>query len=113
VTCTFEPHNRSSQHATGRRIGESALHQRVATAAAGNRISVPVQFKRRGWTTGYLHPAIKRTVVRAGPAEVKPLRALHHVPRGQRNRRPWLKTQAALTGTEQEEARSHASQPRL
>ena len=29
---------------------------------------------RRGWATGYLHPAIKRTVVRADPAEVERLR---------------------------------------
>ena len=68
---------------------------------------------RRGWATGYLHPAIKRTVVRADPAEVERLRALHHVPRGQHNRRPWLKNQATLTGTEQEGARSDESQPRL
>jgi len=68
---------------------------------------------RRGWATGYLHPAIKRTVVRADPAEVERLRTLHHVPRGQHNRRPWLKNQAALTRTEQEGARSDAGQPRL
>ena len=68
---------------------------------------------RRGWATGYLHPAIQRTVVRADPAEVERLRTLHHVPRGQHNRRPWLKNQAALTGTEQEGARSDAGQPRL
>ncbi len=68
---------------------------------------------RRGWATGYLHPAIKRTVVRADPAEVERLRTLHHMPRGQHNRRPWLKNQAALTGTEQEGARSNAGQPRL
>ena len=68
---------------------------------------------RRGWATGYLHPAIKRTVVRADPAEVERLRTLHHVPRGQHNRRPWLKNQAALTGTEQEGDRSDAGQPRL
>ena len=68
---------------------------------------------RRGWATGYLHPAIKRTVVRADPAEVERLRTLHHVPRGQHNRRPWLKNQATLTGTEQEGARSDAGQPRL
>jgi DNA invertase Pin-like site-specific DNA recombinase len=68
---------------------------------------------RRGWATGYLHPAIKRTIVRAGPAEVERLRALHHVPRGQHNRRPWLKNQAALMNTEQEGPRSDAEQPRL
>ncbi|MGE5132506.1 MAG: recombinase family protein, partial [Gemmatimonadota bacterium] len=68
---------------------------------------------RRGWATGYLHPAIKRIVVRADPAEVERLRALHHVPRGQHNRRPWLKNQAALTNTEQEGANRDASQPQL
>jgi DNA invertase Pin-like site-specific DNA recombinase len=68
---------------------------------------------RRGWATGYLHPAIKRTIVRAGPAEIERLRALHHVPRGQHNRRPWLKNQAALMNTEQEGPRSDAEQPRL
>jgi DNA invertase Pin-like site-specific DNA recombinase len=68
---------------------------------------------RRGWATGYLHPAIKRTVVRAGPAEIERLRALHHVPRGQHNRRPWLKNQAALMNTEEEGSRSNAEQPRL
>jgi DNA invertase Pin-like site-specific DNA recombinase len=68
---------------------------------------------RRGWATGYLHPAIKRTIVRAGPAEIERLRALHHVPRGQHNRRPRLKNQAALMNTEQEGPRSDAEQPRL
>jgi DNA invertase Pin-like site-specific DNA recombinase len=68
---------------------------------------------RRGWATGYLHPAIKRTVVRADPAEVERLRTLHHVPRGQHNRRPWLKDQAALTNAEQEGAPRDAGQPRL
>jgi hypothetical protein len=68
---------------------------------------------RRGWATGYLHPAIKRIVVRADPAEVERLRALHHTPRGQHNRRPWLKNQAALTNTEQEGANRDASQPQL
>jgi len=68
---------------------------------------------RRGWATGYLHPAIKRIVVRADPAEVERLRALHHTPRGQHNRRPWLKNQAAPTNTEQEGANRDASQPQL
>jgi hypothetical protein len=68
---------------------------------------------RRGWAAGYLHPAIKRTVVRADPAEVERLRTLHHVPRGQHNRRPWLKNHAALLNTGQEGARSDAQQPRL
>ena len=44
---------------------------------------------RRGWATGYLHPQARLRVVRADPAEVKRLRALHQVPRGQHNRRPW------------------------
>jgi transposase-like protein len=68
---------------------------------------------RRGWATGYLHPAIKRTVVQADPAEVERLRVLHQVPRGQHNRRPWLRNQAALTGTEQEGTRNDVSQQRL
>ena len=40
-------------------------------------------------------PAIKLTVVRADPAEVERLRALHQMPRGQHIRRPWLKNQAS------------------
>jgi hypothetical protein len=68
---------------------------------------------RRGWATGYLHPQARLRVVRADPAEVQRLRALHHVPRGQHNRRPWLKNQATLTGAEQEGARSNAGHPRL
>jgi DNA invertase Pin-like site-specific DNA recombinase len=68
---------------------------------------------RRGWATGYLHPQARLRVVRADPAEVERLRALHHVPRGQHNRRPWLKNQAAIIDTEQEGARSNAGQPRL
>jgi DNA invertase Pin-like site-specific DNA recombinase len=68
---------------------------------------------RRGWATGYLHPQAKLTVVRAGPAEIARLRTLHQVPRGQHNRRPWLKNQAALMKTEEEGASSDAGQPRL
>ena len=68
---------------------------------------------RRGWADGYLHPQARRTVVHAGPAEVERLRALHQAPRGQHNRRPWLKNQAALMNTEQEGASSDAGQPRL
>ena len=69
---------------------------------------------RRGWADGYLHPQAKLTVVRAGAAEIERLRALHHVPRGQHNRRPWLKNQAALMNTSKEEgASSDAGQPRL
>ena len=37
---------------------------------------------RRGWAAGYLHPQARLRVVRAGPAEVERLRALHQVPRG-------------------------------
>jgi hypothetical protein len=68
---------------------------------------------RRGWATGYLHPQARLTVIRADPAEVERLHALHTVPRGQHNRRPWLKNQAALMNTEEEGASSDASQPRL
>jgi hypothetical protein len=68
---------------------------------------------RRGWATGYLHPQARLRVVRADPAEVERLRALHHMPRGQHNRRPWLNNQAALMNTEEEGANSDAGQPRL
>ncbi len=68
---------------------------------------------RRGWATGCLHPQARLRVVRADPAEVERLRALHHVPRGQHNRRPWLKNQAALMNSEQEGPSSDAGQPRL
>lgn len=50
---------------------------------------------RRGWATGYLHPQSGNRVVRADPAEIERLRALHQVPRGQHNRRRWMKDQAA------------------
>jgi DNA invertase Pin-like site-specific DNA recombinase len=68
---------------------------------------------RRGWATGYLHPQARLRVVRADPAEVERLRALHHMPRGQHNRRPWLSNQAALMSTEPEGAPDDADQPRL
>ena len=68
---------------------------------------------RRGWAAGYLHPQARLTVVRADPAEVERLRALHQVPRGQHNRRPWLNNQAALMNTEREGTDDNASQPRL
>jgi DNA invertase Pin-like site-specific DNA recombinase len=68
---------------------------------------------RRGWATGYLHPAIKRTVVRADPAEVERLRALHQAPRGQHNRRPWLQNQEANINTAQEGAADNADKPQL
>ena len=68
---------------------------------------------RRGWAAGYLHPQARLRVVRADPAEVERLRALHHVPRGQHNRRPWLSNQAASTNTEREGTSDNADQPRL
>ena len=67
---------------------------------------------RRGWATGYLHPQARLRVVRADPAEVKRLRALHQVPRGQHNRRPWLSNQAASMNTERE-GTNNADEPRL
>jgi DNA invertase Pin-like site-specific DNA recombinase len=48
---------------------------------------------RRGWATGYLHPQARMTVVRADPAEVDRLRALHQLPPGAHTRRPWLNNQ--------------------
>ncbi len=68
---------------------------------------------RRGWATGYLHPQARLLIVRADPAEVERLRALHQVPRGQHNRRPWLSNQAALMKAEQEGADGNADKPRL
>ena len=68
---------------------------------------------RRGWATGYLHPQARLRVVRADPAEVKRLRALHQVPRGQHNRRPWLSNQAAIMNTEREGTDDNADEPRL
>jgi DNA invertase Pin-like site-specific DNA recombinase len=68
---------------------------------------------RRGWADGYLHPRARLIVVHADPDEVERLRALHQVPRGQHNRRPWLKNQAALMNTEREGTDDNAGQPRL
>jgi DNA invertase Pin-like site-specific DNA recombinase len=68
---------------------------------------------RRGWATGYLHPQARLRIVRADPAEIERLRTLHHVPRGQHNRRPWLSNQAAFTNTEREGTDDNADQPRL
>jgi DNA invertase Pin-like site-specific DNA recombinase len=68
---------------------------------------------RRGWADGYLHPEARLIVVRADPAEAERLRALHHMPRGQHNRRPWLKNQAALMSTDQEGTGDNADEPRL
>ena len=68
---------------------------------------------RRGWATGYLHPQARLRVVRADPAEVERLRALHHVPRGQHNRRPWLSNKAASMNTEPEGTNDNADERRL
>ena len=68
---------------------------------------------RRGRAAGYLHPQARLLVIRADPAEVERLRALHQVPRGQHNRRPWLSNQAALMNTDQEGTDDNADKPRL
>jgi hypothetical protein len=68
---------------------------------------------RRGWATGYLHPQARLLVVRADPAEAERLRALHQVPRGQHNRRPWLRNQAAIITTEPEGTTDNADKPCL
>jgi DNA invertase Pin-like site-specific DNA recombinase len=66
---------------------------------------------RRGWATGYLHPQARLRVVRADPTEVERLRALHNVPRGQHNRRPWLANQTASMNTEPEGADGNETEP--
>ncbi len=68
---------------------------------------------RRGWAAGYLHPQARLLVVRADHAEAERLRALHHVPRGQHNRRPWLSNQAAFMNTEREGTNDNAEEPCL
>jgi DNA invertase Pin-like site-specific DNA recombinase/DNA-binding MarR family transcriptional regulator len=68
---------------------------------------------RRGWAAGYLHPAIKRIVVRADPTEAERLRALHQTSRGQHVRRPWLKNQEASINTAQEGATDNAGKPQV
>jgi hypothetical protein len=67
---------------------------------------------RRGWATGYLHPQARLTVVRADPAEVDRLRALHQLPLGAHNRRRWRSDHADLTNLDTEGAPG-ANQPRL
>jgi hypothetical protein len=59
---------------------------------------------RRGRATGYLHPQARLLVVRADPAEVERLCALHQVPRGRHNRRPRLSNQAALINTQRRDS---------
>jgi len=68
---------------------------------------------RRGWAAGYLHPDIKLTVVQADPAEVERLRALHQAPRGQHNRRPWLKNQQAGINSDDEGAQEEPDEPHI
>jgi hypothetical protein len=68
---------------------------------------------RRGWATGDLHPAIKRIVVRADPAEAERLRILHQTPRGQHVRRPWLKNQEASINNAGEGASENAGKPQI
>jgi hypothetical protein len=68
---------------------------------------------RRGWAAGYLHPDIKLTVVQADPAEVERLRALHQAPRGQHNRRPWLKNQQAGINSDDEGAQEESDEPHI
>jgi DNA invertase Pin-like site-specific DNA recombinase len=68
---------------------------------------------RRGWATGYLHPRARLTVVRADPAEVERLRALHQTPRGQHLRRPWLNNQQATITTAGEGANGNADKPQI
>jgi hypothetical protein len=68
---------------------------------------------RRGWAAGYLHPGVKLTVVQASPAEVERLRALHQAPRGQHNRRPWLKNQQAGINTDDDGAQEESDEPHI
>jgi DNA invertase Pin-like site-specific DNA recombinase len=68
---------------------------------------------RRGWATGYLHPGIKLIVVRADPAEVERLRALHQTPRGQHNRRPWMNNQQPGINPHEEGADHDANEPHI
>jgi DNA-binding MarR family transcriptional regulator len=68
---------------------------------------------RRGWADGYLHPGARLIVVRADPAEVERLRALHQMPRGQHMRRPWQQNQAASTNADAEGDQDDDDQSRL
>jgi len=68
---------------------------------------------RRGWADGYLHPEARLIVVRADPAEVERLRALHQMPRGQHMRRPWQQNQAASASADEEGSQDNDDQPRL
>ncbi|HEV2254691.1 MAG TPA: recombinase family protein [Streptosporangiaceae bacterium] len=69
---------------------------------------------QRGWATAHRHPDKSRNwIVQADPDEVERLRALHQVPRGQHNRRPWLSDQAANTTLEREGDAEDATEPRI
>src|SRR5258708_2027583 len=68
---------------------------------------------RRGWAAGYLPPEIKLRVGQADPAEVERLRALHQAPRGQHNRRPWLKNQQAGINSDDEAAQEESDEPHI
>jgi Recombinase zinc beta ribbon domain/Recombinase len=68
---------------------------------------------RRGWATGYLHPGINLIVMRADSVEVERLRALHQTPRGQHNRRPWLKSQQPGINPNDEGADEDANEPHI
>ncbi len=51
--------------------------------------------------------------MRADPAEVERLRALHQAPRGQHNRRPWLKNQETGINLDEEEAKEDPNEPQI
>jgi DNA invertase Pin-like site-specific DNA recombinase len=94
-------------------LGEHEWWLRDLAAHLGmSKVTLDAWIRRR-WADGYLHPGARLIVVRADPAEVERLRALHQVPRGQHNRRPWLTNQAALMNTEREGTDDNADEPRL
>jgi DNA-binding MarR family transcriptional regulator len=93
-----------------------AEHEWWLRDLAGHLAMSPItldSWVRRGWATGYLHPAIKLIVVRADPAEVERLRTLHQTPRGQHNRRPWLKNQQPGTTPDNEGADDDANKSQI
>jgi hypothetical protein len=90
----------------------SGMGMPALVAARPGRAPGHVRGHPRCWARrGYLHPQARLRVVPADPAEVERLRALHHVPRCQRNRRPWLNKPPSWT--QDEGIHSHARQPRL
>ena len=65
---------------------------------------------RRGWAAGYLHPQAR---LRSSPRRPRRDRTAPRpapVPRGQHNRRPWLKNQAAVINTDR--GRSQGAMPK-